>query len=157
MVLSNSGLSPKKDLAAQLLSQRYTQVEVARDERIDVTKQTLNNWCKDKEFQKKIEEYRTDLLKQAEEVFARNVGEAAEAIVEIAIGQPTTGEGEDKRPVDHRFVASKLKAALFIIDRTMGKKLSLPVKKGITSLEEEEEEEELDAEDVKNMIGFANA
>ncbi len=154
MVLSSSGLSPKKDLAARLLSQGYTQVEVARDERVDVTKQTLNNWCKDEVFQKRVEEFRTDLVKQAEEVFARNVGEAAEAIVEIAVGRPAD---EDGKAIDHRFIASKLKAALFIVDRMMGKKLPPPVKKGIPSLEDEEEEELLDPKDVKDMIEYANA
>ena len=155
MTLPTTQFSPQKTLAARLLSQNYTQVEVARDTRIDVTKQTMNNWCKNEDFQKLIEEFRTDLLKQAEEVFSRSVGEAAEAIVDIAVGRPTIGEGEDERPVDHRFIASKLKAALFIVERTMGKKLPTAVikKEGLLG----EEEEQLDEADVKDVLGFANA
>ena len=147
-------LPPKKEIAASLLAQGFLQAEVARDKKVNVTKQTMTAWMKDTNFVNKINEYKTDKVRHAEEVFSRNVGEAAEVIVEIA----TSGaKDEDGKSVDSRIVASKLKAALFIIDRTMGKKLPPSVKKSITSLEEEEEEEQLDADDVKNIIEFANA
>ena len=157
LTLSSSGLSPQKDLAARLLSQGYTQVEVAKDARIGVTKQTMNNWCKSELFQERIKEFRTDLLKQAEEVFARNVGEAAEAIVEIAVGRPMmtiVKDGEEiEVPVDNKLIASKLKAALFIIDRTMGKRMpTAEIKK-----EPLEEDEQIDDGDVEDVLGFANA
>jgi hypothetical protein len=133
VTLSNISLTPKKDLAAKLLAQGYTQAEVARDERIAVTKQTMNNWYKDDNFQERIEEHKTDPVKGAEEIFARAVGEAADAIVQIAVGRPTNTiikEGEEVEiPIDHRFIASKLKAALFVIERVVGKKSPLEVTK----------------------------
>jgi hypothetical protein len=120
-------LSPKKDLAAKLIAQGYTQAEVARDERIGVTKQTMNNWHSDEGFQERVNDYRTDPIKQVQEIFSRSVGEAAEAIVETAIGRPTVdtvnADGESITvPVDHRLISSKLKAALFIVEQVTGKK-----------------------------------
>ncbi len=126
LTLSNISLTPKKDLAAKLIAQGYTQAEVARDERIGVTKQTMNNWYKDDEFQERIEEHKTDPVKGADEIFARAVGEAADSIVQIATGRPTTtiikDEEEIEVPIDHRFIASKLKASMIIVERVMGKK-----------------------------------
>ena len=141
MTLSNISLTPKKDLAAKLIAQGYTQAEVARDERVGVTKQTMNNWYKDDDFQARIEEHKTDPVKGAEEIFSRAVGEAADAIVQIAIGRPTTtiikDEKEIEVPIDHRFIASKLKAALFVVERVVGKKQPI----GDTKPKEEELDE----------------
>lgn len=142
-------LSPKKELAAKLLSQGYNQAETARDKRINVTKQTMNAWYKDEEFQDKIKEYQTDLFKQAEEVFARNVSEAADAIVEIATRNPVDEKG---KPIDHRLISSKLKAALFIIERTIGKK---PVSSPTTSIKEDTlEEVDIDEEELDRVLEF---
>lgn len=143
-------LPPKKEHAARLLSQGFLQAEVARDKKINVTKQTMTAWMKDENFRKKIDEYKTDKVRHAEEVFARNVGEAAEVVVEIA----TSGaKDEDGKAVDSRIVASKLKAALFIIERTMGKKLGTEK----TTTKKEEEIEEIAEDDIDDVLKFANA
>ena len=143
-------LPPKKEHAARLLSQGFLQAEVARDKKVNVTKQTMTAWMKDENFRRKINEYKTDKVRHAEEVFSRNVGEAAEVVVEIA----TVGaKDEDGKAVDSRIVASKLKAALFIIERTMGKKLG--TEKATTK--KEEEIEEVAEDEIDDVLSFANA
>ena len=143
-------LPPKKEHAARLLSQGFLQAEVARDKKVNVTKQTMTAWMKDENFRRKINEYKTDKVRHAEEVFSRNVGEAAEVVVEIA----TVGaKDEDGKAVDSRIVASKLKAALFIIERIMGKKLGTEK----TTTKKEEEIEEIAEDEIDDVLKFANA
>jgi len=158
LTLSNISLTPKKDLAAKLIAQGYTQAEVARDERIGVTKQTMNNWHSDDDFQSRVEEHKTDPVKGAEEIFARAVGEAADAIVQIAVGRPMVtiikDEEEVEVPIDHRFIASKLKAALFVVERVVGKKAPI---NGIKPKEEELDENSFVSEDeIDDALEYAD-
>lgn len=119
MGISGYMLSPKKEIAAGLLAQGFKQAEVARDPRVAVTKQTMNNWCKEPEFIDRINELRMDKLKQVDELFARRITDVAQVMLEIVTEKPVDDDG---KPLDFRIVNARLSGAKWILDRVLGKK-----------------------------------
>lgn len=147
MVISSLRLSPRKELAARLLSTGLKQIQVARDDRIKVTKQTMHIWCQDPVFKARIDEYRTDKLKQADEMLNDRVLDAVETIVDIATSKPVDDEGN---PIDSRIISTKFAAAKWVAERAMGKKMP-PINK----TKQEEEEYNLEDDEMDEIIASA--
>ncbi len=120
-------LSPKKELAARLIAQGYTQAETYRDPRIAVTKQTMSNWNHELEFKKRILDLQTDTVTQVQEILMRSAPDAAEALVAVVRGA--------KEDEDAKMIALNLKASLWVLERVLGKSEKI---KGKTALETEE-------------------
>ena len=146
-------LSPKKERAAQLLAKGMRQAEAARDPDVHVTKQTMNTWVKDPELQRRINELRTNSTVQAEEILAEHYTDAARVLVEIMLGRTTTIRRENEETgepeiievsLDSKLVSSRLKAALFILERTAKKPSSPSRASGNQLPRDDSEDEEMD-------------
>lgn len=111
----------KKERAARLIASGKTQAAAARDPNVDVTPVTMTNWAKDPEFQRRVETLRNQVSIKAEDILEQGVEEAAQTIVDIARGElmtKTAGEnGETLVPADPKTITTRLKAALWILDR----------------------------------------
>lgn len=141
-------LSPKKEIAARLRAQGYSQADTYRDPKVNVTKQTMSNWHQDKEFIKRIEELQTDTVVQVKDTLMRSAPDAAEILVDIVRGK----SGED----DTKMIALKLKSALWVLERVLGKSEKIKSKPIIDSEEDEDgvfapDEDEIDS--VLDAIG----
>ena len=106
--------SPKQKLAAQLLADGVSQSKASQHSEIKVTKQTLNRWAHDPDFQDLVEELRTDLSQQAIEILEKGQRQAAKTVVDAAIG---------RLDGDAKVLGTRLKAALYILDFLKVKKL----------------------------------
>ena len=99
-------------------------------ERCNKTKQTISKWCKDPEFQKRVDELRADFSQQADEILQQGVVDAAQTIVDVASGKLTTTisvEGEEMEvPADVSTLNPRLKAALWLLDKHQKGKLPKP-------------------------------
>ena len=148
-------LPPRKERAAQLIAKGSKQTEAARDEQVHVTKQTMGTWMKDPEFKKRIDELRTNSTTQAEEILSDHYTDAARVLVEIMLGKTTvvTKTNDDgstetvELGLDSKLVSSRLKAALFILERT---KNNLP--KGVQSSKKLSSIEEDDSGEYEDIV-----
>ena len=120
-------LPPKKELACRLIAEGATQTHAAAHPQVNVTKQTLTKWAKDPNFRSRIEELRTDLELQAQEIIKGGIVDAAEAVVRIAAGNvkvKVIENGEELEvDADSRVLGARLKAALWILESVQQKKL----------------------------------
>ncbi len=107
-------LNPKMELAAILISDGVSQTKAASHPDIKVTKQTMNRWCHDPDFQDRVEELRTDLDRQAREIIEGGQKRAAQTVVDAAGG---------KLDEDPKVLNARLKAALYILDFLRVKKM----------------------------------
>ena len=110
-VVPSLRLPPHKERAAQLLADGLTQRQVA--ERIGRHEVTLSRWKDDPNFVRRVEQLRTDLQRQADEVILDGVADAAKFVADVARGEVTTD--------DPRQLGARLRAALWILER--GRKL----------------------------------
>jgi len=143
--------SPKKELAARLIAGGRTQAATYRDERIDVTKQTMSNWNQEEEFIARVAELKIDVVSNVQEILIKSAPEAAEALVDLV-----TSSGFDKMGIDDIKMATlKLKGSLWILERVLGKE-QLRAKSivGIKDDLDDEEEEDFtpDPELIENVL-----
>ncbi len=112
-------LSPRKERAASIIANGGTQTEAA--EKVGVSKQTLTSWAKDKKFQDRIEELRTDHLKQADELLEKSVPEAAAFLAALAAGRVSAlkcGECDKNLGAqDSKELSLRQKTSTWILDR----------------------------------------
>jgi len=121
-------LSPIKEKAAFIIANGGTQTLAA--EKCGKTKQTVSKWCKDEDFQKRVDELRADFSQQADEILQQGVVDAAKTVVDVASGKLThtiTVEGEEMEvPADLATLNPRLKAALWLLDKHQKGKLPKP-------------------------------
>jgi orotate phosphoribosyltransferase-like protein len=96
-VIPSTRLPPKREKAAQLIARGETQAETARQ--LNVTKQTMGFWVREEEFIRRINELRTDVTVQTEEIFTDNLADAAQVIVDVMRGNVNE---------DSKIIASRL-------------------------------------------------
>ena len=101
-------LDPRKEKAALLTAEGWKQVDVARE--MGVYPQTVSRWMKEEDFTARIDELRVDLTSQAVTLLRESVVENTEIVLKIA-----------KQGGEPGVVSSQLKAALWAIDKVLGK------------------------------------
>jgi len=143
--------SPKKELAARLIADGRTQADTYRDERINVTKQTMSNWNQEEDFINRVAELKVDVVANVQDILIKSAPEAAEALVGLV-----TSNGAEKMSVDDVKIATlKLKGSLWILERVLGKE-QLRAKSivGIKDDLDDEEEEDFtpDPELIENVL-----
>lgn len=104
-------LPGKREDAAKLMAQSKSQAEAARV--VGVAKQTVNAWAKEEDFQRRINELRSDPLETADEMLIADAMQAVETVKQVM-----RGELEDPR-----LATTMLKAALYVLDLAKRKKL----------------------------------
>jgi transcriptional regulator with XRE-family HTH domain len=137
-------LTPKQEKAAYLIANGKTQKAAASA--AGVSKVTVNAWMKKESFQQRINELRLDLDKQADEILAVGVIDAAKTVTKIASGKFTIDHTEKRTSElpdgtetteeefiegdfsDTRALNARLKAALWLLD--MRKKGKIPPASG---------------------------
>ncbi|KKN03589.1 hypothetical protein LCGC14_1106200 [marine sediment metagenome] len=123
-------LSPVKEKAAFIIANGGTQTLAA--ERCDKTKQTVSKWCKEENFQKRVDELRADFSQQADEILLQGVVDAAQTVVDVASGKLTNTivvEGEEVEvAADLATLNPRLKAALWLLDKHQKGKLPKPTR-----------------------------
>ena len=107
-------LQPRQELAAQLIADGVSQTKAAQHPDVAVTKQTMNRWCHEGQFQERVEQLRTDLDRQAREILEGGQKHAAQVVVDAVRGQLHD---------DPKVLATRIKAALYILDFLKVKKL----------------------------------
>lgn len=122
-------LDARREKAAWLIANGAKQVEAA--DKVGVTKQTVTKWMSDKAFTDRLEQLRTDIFKQADEILEQSIVEAAQAVVDIASGNATAD--------DPRTLNARLRAALWVLDR-------FKTKKGAPAKSKQEEERDFELE-----------
>lgn len=116
MVASSLRLSPKMERAALMIAEGWTQVRAAsKEEGVDVSKQTMNRWCKDPDFIARVQELRSSSSKQADEILEMGVPDAADTVVGIANGKIGPDYDENGKP-DNAGLNARLRAALYILE-----------------------------------------
>ena len=124
IVASDEGLSIdtrlryEKERAAALLAEGKTQTRVA--EILGRTKQTVNGWCKEPDFQAAVERFKSDAIREVEKMLEGGLPSAARAVLDII--QSNNNPDEDSRTL-----TARLKAALWLLDQH--KKSKLPTVK----------------------------
>ena len=106
--MATTRLDPRKEKAALLIAEGWKQVDVARE--MEVYPQTMSRWMKDEDFKARIDELRVDLTSQAVTLLRESVVENTEIVLKIA-----------KQGGEPGVVSSQLKAALWAIDKVLGK------------------------------------
>ena len=101
-------LDPRKEKAALLIAEGWKQVDVARE--MGVYPQTVSRWMKEEDFTARIDELRVNLPSQAVTLLRESVVENTEIVLKIA-----------KQGGEPGVVSSQLKAALWAIDKVLGK------------------------------------
>jgi len=101
-------LDPRKEKAALLIAEGWKQVDVARE--LETTPQTVSRWMQQEDFTARIDELRVDLTSQAVTLLRDSVVENTEIVLKIA-----------KHGGEPGVVSSQLKAALWAIDKVLGK------------------------------------
>src|SRR3972149_9857548 len=101
-------LDPRKEKAALLTAEGWKQVDVARE--MGVYPQTISRWMKEEDDKAKIDKLRGDLTSQAVTLLRESVVENTEIVLQIA-----------KQGGEPGVVSSQLKAALWAIDKVLGK------------------------------------
>lgn len=117
---SSKGLSVEtrlryeKERAATLLAEGKTQTRVA--EILGRTKQTINGWCKEPEFQAAVERFKSDALREVEKMLEGGLPSAARAVLDII-------QSNNNPEEDSRALTARLKAALWLLDQHKKSKL----------------------------------
>ncbi len=143
--------SPKKELAARLIADGRTQADTYRDERINVTKQTMSNWNQEEDFINRVAELKVDVVANVQDILIKSAPEAAEALVGLV-----TSNGAEKMSVDDVKIATlKLKGSLWILERVLGKDKIKP--KLVPDSDDDEEEELLPDDDLIESVLGADA
>ncbi len=114
MDLNMPRLQGKREEAAQLMAKGETQAETSRI--VGTSKQTMNSWAHDEEFQRRISELRADPLETADELLIEDAMQAVNTVKAVM-----RGEIEDPR-----LATTMLKAALYVLDLAKRKKLPAP-------------------------------
>lgn len=107
-------LPPKKERAAGLIADGVSQRKTAQV--VLSTPQTINTWCKEEDFKKRVEELRTDISKQLDEILNGGAKTAAQTVIDLAAGNLDYVDAKELNP--------RLRAALFILDRFKSPKLN---------------------------------
>jgi len=107
-------LPPKKEKAAGLIADGVSQRKTAQI--CLTTPQTLNAWCKEEDFKKRVEELRTNIALQLDEILNGGAKEAAKTVVNLSSGKLKYNDAKELNP--------RLRAALFILDRFKSPKLN---------------------------------
>ena len=146
-------LSPRKELAARLIAAGHTQVDVYKDTRVNVTKQTMSAWCHESDFIERVDILKIDVVANVQKILIDSAPDAAEALVGLV-----TSNGSEKMSVDDIKIATlKLKGSLWILERVLGKEQirAKPIIDG-ELVEEVEEDFAPDAEEIDSVINALN-
>ena len=108
----------EKERAAALLAEGKTQTRVG--EILGRTKQTINGWCKESDFQAAVERFKSDAIREVEKMLEGGLPSAARAVLDIIQSNHDPEE-------DSRTLTARLKAALWLLDQH--KKSKLPTVK----------------------------
>lgn len=132
-------LDPRKEKLARFIASGRTQTYAA--EQISVSKQTINAWVQEKLVQERIEQLRTDVFKQAEDLLIDSIVDAAEAVRDIALGNVD----EDSRNTGHR-----LKAALYILE--LVKRTKIPAIRDNAKMDHLSALDRMDDEEIDELL-----
>ena len=136
-------LPPKKEKAAGLIADGVSQRKTAQV--VLSTPQTINTWCKEEDFKRRVDELRTDISKQLDEILNGGARRAAQTVVDLAAGSL---QYEDAKELN-----SRLRAALFILGRFKSPKLNKSTTPGRRSERDATTEGDLmDAEEVQELL-----
>ena len=109
-------LSPRKELAARLIAAGHTQVDVYKDTRVNVTKQTMSAWCHESDFIKRVDELKVDVVANVQEILIKSAPDAAETLISLVT---KSGDITNIGSEDAKIAALKLKGSLWILDRVL--------------------------------------
>jgi len=136
-------LAPKKEKAAGLIADGVSQRKTAQI--CLTTPQTLNAWCKEEDFKKRVEELRTNIATQLDEILNGGAKEAAKTVVDLSSG---TIKYDDVKELNTR-----LRAALFILDRFKSPKLNKSTVPGRRAEKDATTEGDLmDEDEIKELL-----
>ena len=144
-------LSPRKELAARLIAAGHTQVDVYKDTRVSVTKQTMSAWCHEPDFIERVDKLKIDIVDNVQKILIDSAPDAAETLIGLV-----TKNGDVEAALnneDIKMAALKLKGSLWILERVLGKEQIKAKALDEESLDEDEEEEYApDPEAVENAL-----
>lgn len=112
-------LVPKMERAAQLIAAGVSQISVSAHPDVDVSKQTMNRWCHEEEFQARVDELVSEAGVATKDILEGGQKRAAKVIVDTVNGNMDP----DPKMAKLRFDASK-----YILDMFKVKKLPTDMK-----------------------------
>ena len=145
-------LSPRKELAARLIAAGHTQVDVYKDTRVSVTKQTMSAWCHEPDFIERVDKLKIDIVDNVQKILIDSAPDAAETLIGLV-----TKNGDVEAALnneDIKMAALKLKGSLWILDRVLGKD-KLRVKEKLMDEEDEDEDMIPDDEEIDSVLDAA--
>ena len=84
-------LSPKMERAATLRSRGLNKADTRRDPQVGVSQSTMDRWCENPEFARRVEELRTSVDLQATEILQDSLTDAARVMRDIIAGKEFEG------------------------------------------------------------------
>jgi len=136
-------LPGKREVAAQLMAEGKTQADASRDGRVNVTKQTMNKWAHDPDFQRRVEELRSDPVETADELLIEDAITAVEVVKRVMRGDVE----------DPKLATTMLKAALYVLDLAKRKKLPPPTpRNGVGAPGTREKVEGLSDDEIDDLL-----
>jgi len=145
-------LSPRKELAARLIAAGHTQVDVYKDTRVSVTKQTMSAWFHEPDFIERVDKLKIDIVDNVQKILIDSAPDAAETLIGLV-----TKNGDVEAVLnneDIKMAALKLKGSLWILDRVLGKD-KLRVKEKLIDEEDEDEDMIPDDEEIDSVLDAA--
>ncbi len=112
-------LVPKMERAAQLIAAGVSQISVSAHPDVDVSKQTMNRWCHEEDFQARVDELVSEAGVAVKDILEGGQKKAAKVIVDTVNGNMDP----DPKMAKLRFDASK-----YILDMFKVKKLPTDMK-----------------------------
>ena len=141
-------LSPRKELAARLIAAGHTQVDVYKDTRVNVTKQTMSAWCHESDFIKRVDELKVDVVANVQEILIKSAPDAAETLISLVT---KNGDITNMGAEDAKIAALKLKGSLWILDRVLGKD-KLKVTEKLQGEDDEDDDTAPDDEEIDSVL-----
>lgn len=107
-------LAPKQERAAQLIAAGVSQISAASHPDVDCSKQTMNRWCHEEEFQARVDELVSEAGVATKDILEGGQKKAAKVIVDTVNGN-----------IDPEPKVAKLRfdAAKYILDMFKVKKM----------------------------------
>jgi len=143
-------LSPRKELAARLIAAGHSQVDVYKDERIKVTKQTMSAWCHESDFIERVDKLKIDVVANVQKILIDSAPDAAETLIGLVT---KNGEVNTMSNDEIKVAALKLKGSLWILERVLGKD-----KLKVTEKLQDDEDEDMspDDEEIDSVLNALN-
>lgn len=107
-------LAPKQERAAQLIAAGVSQISAASHPDVDCSKQTMNRWCHEEDFQARVDELVSEAGVATKDILEGGQKKAAKVIVDTVSGNMDP----DPKVAKIRFDASK-----YILDMFKVKKM----------------------------------